>query len=222
MTQPIRVLIVDDHPVYAEGLRAILGVESDLELVGLAADGVEAIRLAEETQPDVAIIDARMPGMPGPEVATQLRTRLPTIRLLVLSGFDDDDLVFGMIKAGVAGYVLKDAAAAEIAQAIRHIHAGGSQLTPSVAWKLLQQFNALSRESGPAGDSLYDGLTPRELEVLRLVAGGRSNKEVAAELFISERTVENHIHNMYQKLQIHDRTQAMMYAMRKGLIQLQE
>ena len=217
----IRVIIVDDHPIYAEGLRAILSAESDFDLAGLARNGLEAIQLTERTRPEVVVLDVRLPGMSGAEVAHQIKQRHPEVQILALSGFDDDELVFSMIKAGATGYVLKDASPADIAQAIRNIHQGDSQLTPSITRKVLQQFAVLAREQNGTSESLYDGLTNREIEVLRLVASAKSNKEVASELCISERTVENHIHNIYQKLQIHDRTQAMLYAVRKGLVNLE-
>lgn len=214
----IRVLLVDDHPLYAEGVRAVLRDEHDIEVVAYASDGAEALRIALDLQPDVVVTDVRMPGISGPETTQQLLAHLPQVRVLALSGFDDDDLVFGMIKAGAIGYILKDAAPTDIARAIRNVNAGESQLTPSIARKVLHQFTVLSRDTSHTSDTLFDGLTSREVEVLRLVASAHSNKEVASELCISERTVENHIHNIYQKLQIHDRTQAMLYAVKKGLV----
>ena len=216
----IRVLIADDHPLYAEGLRAILHSENDIEFAGYATDGPQALRLIPSLQPDVVVLDVRMPGLSGIEVAEQIASRFPQIRVLALSGFDSDDLVFGMIKAGAAGYILKDTSPADIALAIRNIYAGESQLTPSIARKVLQQFTILSRDASATIDTVFDGLTSREVEVLRLIANAHSNKEVATVLCISERTVENHIHNIYQKLQIHDRTQAMLYAVKKGLVSL--
>lgn len=214
----IRVLLVDDHPLYAEGVRAVLRDENDIEVVAYASDGAEALQIALDLQPDVVVTDVRMPGISGPETTQQLLAHLPQVRVLALSGFDDDDLVFGMIKAGAIGYILKDAAPTDIARAIRNVNAGESQLTPSIARKVLHQFTVLSRDTSHTSDTLFDGLTSREVEVLRLVASAHSNKEVASELCISERTVENHIHNIYQKLQIHDRTQAMLYAVKKGLV----
>ncbi|MBI3978471.1 MAG: response regulator transcription factor [Chloroflexi bacterium] len=215
----IRVLIVDDHPVYAEGLRAIIEEESDLEVVALAHSGAEAVELLDTAEPDVITLDVRLPGMNGADTARAIRARRPYAQILVVSGFDDERVVADMVRAGATGYVLKDAGATEIVAAIRRVNDGESYLTPSVARKLIEQFSALATQ--PAQEDT-DGLTPRELEVLRLVAAGMTNKEVAADLCLSERTVENHIHNIYQKLQIRDRTQAVLYAMRRGWVTLQE
>src|SRR3972149_2269686 len=158
----IRVVIVDAPPIYSEGLRAVLSTEPDIDLLGLAKNGQEAIQLVDRSRPEVIVLDVRMPGMAGAEVARQIKLRHPEVQILALSGFDDEELVFGMIKAGATGYVLKDAAPTEISQAIRAVHSGASQLTPSIARKVLQQFTVMAKEQTGSSEAMYDGLTNRE------------------------------------------------------------
>lgn len=214
---PIRMLIVDDHPIYAQGLKALLEDEADLNIVGLAADGFAALDLIEALRPDIVVLDVRLPGISGPDLARQIRIRWPELRILALSGFDDDETVCDMIAAGAMGYVLKDAGPEEIARALRLVMAGQSHLTPSVARKVLEQFGRLD-DPGRERLEEYDGLSGREVEVLRLIAQGDSNKQIARRLYLSERTIENHVYNIYRKIEVRDRTQAMLYAVRKGLV----
>lgn len=209
--RPIRVLVVDDHGVVREGLRAYLELEPDLEVVGEARDGREAIRKALELQPDVVVMDLLMPVMDGVEATAGIKQRLPETHVIVLTSFVDDEKVVPAIKAGATSYLLKDVAAVDLARAIRGAHAGQAQLHPEVARRLMQQVTA------PRPPDAAAGLTEREREVLRLVAQGRSNKEIARELVVSERTVKGHVSNILGKLGLQDRTQAALYAVRHGL-----
>lgn len=218
----VRLMIVDDHPVYRHGLRAILDVERDIETVAEASNGTEAVTKAAELLPDVILMDVKMRGMNGPETTRQIKAAHPSVQIIGLSGYDDEECVFEMIKAGAIGYLLKDSAPAQLVQAIRDAAKGGSQLDPSIARKVLKEFAQLASMQDQKRVDLYDGLSARELEVLKSIAMGRSNREVASDLCISERTVENHVRNIYQKLHIRDRSQAILYAVRKGLIELSE
>lgn len=208
---PIRVLVVDDHGVVREGLRAYLELEPDLEVVGEARDGREAIRKAQELLPDVVVMDLLMPVMDGVEATAGIKQRLPETHVIVLTSFVDDEKVVPAIRAGATSYLLKDVAAVDLARAIRGAHAGQAQLHPEVARRLMQQVTAPRKPEAAAG------LTEREREVLRLVAQGRSNKEIARELVVSERTVKGHVSNILGKLGLQDRTQAALYAVRHGL-----
>lgn len=213
---PTRVLIVDDHPVWADGLRTALSAESGIEVVGVASNGQEALTLTSKLQPAVVLLDARLRGQSGPETARLLRSQFPSIHVLALSAHDDEETVFEMLRAGAGGYLLKDVEPEAIAAAIRELVAGGAPMAPSVARKLVREVNRLSMQATTLTNT--EGLTNREMEVLRLVANGWSNRRIAQELCLSERTVENHLHNIFHKLQVHDRTQAALYALRRGWI----
>jgi DNA-binding NarL/FixJ family response regulator len=206
----IRVVIVDDHPLHTMGLKVVLEEDPDISVVGLASSGAEAVQLAMSLQPDVVVMDVRMPDCDGIEA-----TRAIKRSCAALSGFDDEEVVVGILKAGASGYVLKDAPFAEIATAVRRVSAGQSYLTPSVARSVLFELQRHPGESAVPNDQ---GLTPRELEVLRLLGRGMSNREIAVNLVISERTVENHIRSTYTKLGIRTRTQALLHAVRLGLV----
>jgi NarL family two-component system response regulator LiaR len=217
MTGPIRVLVVDDHVVVRKGIHALLATEPDVEVVGEAENGREAVAEAERLQPDVILMDLVMPEMDGIEAIHRITTRQPEARILVLTSFAADDKVLPAIKAGALGYLLKDSGPEELVDAIHQVQRGESSLHPAIARKLLQE---LSRPSDrpPAPESL----TEREVEVLQLVARGRSNREIAEELTISEATARTHVSNILSKLHLASRTQAVLYALREGLASLDE
>jgi NarL family two-component system response regulator LiaR len=208
---PIRVLIVDDHGVVREGLRAYLELEPDIKVVGEARDGQEGVRRAQELRPDVVLMDLMMPHMDGVEATTAIKQQRPEAHVIVLTSFVDDERVVPAIKAGATSYLLKDVAAADLARAIRGARAGQAQLHPEVARRLMQQVTS------PRKVEAATQLTEREREVLRLLADGRSNKEIARALVVSERTVKGHVSNILGKLGLQDRTQAALYAVRHGL-----
>ena len=217
MTSPIRVLVADDHAIVRKGIRALLATEADIEVVGEAADGKEAVEKAERLHPDVILMDLVMPGMDGIEATRRITTRQPETRILVLTSFAEDEKVFPALKAGALGYLLKDAGPEELVRAIRQVYCGESSLHPAIARKVLQE---LSRP--PERPPTPEPLTERELEVLRLIAKGKSNREIAEELVISEATVRTHVSNILGKLQLASRTQAALYALREGIAELSE
>jgi len=206
----IRVILADDHPVVRSGIRAELDGADGIEVVGEASSGDEAIRLVEELRPDVLVSDVVMPGMDGVEVARLLREKHPELRILALSAYDENAFVFGLLSAGAMGYVLKEEALDTIVEAIRAASRGESWLSPRVAAKVMKR--GIGTEEVP--------LTERELEVLRLMAKGLSNKGIASELFISERTVKFHISNILSKLGVFSRTEAVLYAIRRGWVRV--
>ena len=227
---PIRVLIVDDQRLMRDGLRALLELQDGLEIVGEAGSGQDALVEVAATAPDVVLMDVRMPQMSGVEATRALRERGDRPRILILTTFDDDQYVFDALKAGAAGYVLKDLPAADLAAAIRTVQGGGVHLAPSVASKVVAELARLHDSASPAApavlapppaapasDSPVEELTPRERQVLRLLATGASNREIGAQLFISEGTVKNHISNILGRLGLRDRTQAAIYAKEHGL-----
>jgi NarL family two-component system response regulator LiaR len=213
MTKRITVLIADDHPVVRQGLRTFLEVQEGLELAGEASDGAEAVQLVQQSLPDVVLMDLVMPGVDGIEATRQIRDLSPSTKVIVLTSFDDDERVFPAIKAGAAGYLMKDVPPAELAEAVRRVHRGEALVAPSVAAKLMQE--VAGRKPAIAD------LTERELDVLRLVARGLSNKLIARELVVSEKTVKTHVSNILAKLHLADRTQAALYAVRERLVELE-
>ena len=213
MADVISVLIADDHPFVRHGLRTYLETLDDLEVVGEASDGAEAVELAGQLLPEVVLMDLVMPELGGVEATRAIRAASPSTKVIVLTSFDDDEKVFPAIKAGAAGYLLKDVHPAELAEAVRKASRGEALLAPSVAARLMQE---VSGERPPAA-----GLTERELEVLRLIARGMSNKLIARELVVSEKTVKTHVSNILAKLHLADRTQAALYAVREGLAELE-
>ena len=217
----IRVLIVDDHALYRRGLLTVLDTEDGIEVVGEAADGVEAVDQAEETLPDVIVMDVSMPKRGGIDACRVIRQRVPSARILMLTSSDDEANLFEAVRAGANGYLLKDVPPEEVAAGIRGVHQGQSLLSPMMASKLLTEFALISQRDtlpAPTPGLELPRLTHRELDILKLVARGRLNREIAAELFISENTVRNHIRNILDKLQMHSRMEAAMYAVRQRLI----
>jgi two-component system, NarL family, response regulator LiaR len=214
---PIRVFIAEDHAIVRKGIRALLALEPDIEVVGEANNGREAVRGIAGTRPDVVLMDLVMPEMDGIEAIRQVVAGRPQARILVLTSFATDDKVFPAIKAGALGYLLKDSEPRDVVDAIRQVHRGESSLHPRIARKLMQE---LSRP--PDRPPTPDPLTEREMEVLRLVAQGKSNREIADELTVTEGTVRVHVSSILAKLHLASRTQATLYALREGLASLGE
>lgn len=217
MSETIRVLIVDDHVFVRKGIQALLATEKDIEVVGEAEDGEQALERIELLNPDVILLDLLMPKLDGIEVTQRVLADDPNARILVLTSFTADDKVFPAIKAGAMGYLLKDSEPEELVQAIRQVYLGESSLSSVIARKVLKE---ISRP--PDKDLTTEPLTERELEVLRFVARGMSNREIADELVLSEATVRTHVSNILGKLHLASRTQAALYALRKGFAPLDE
>ena len=215
MSERIRVLIADDHAVVRQGLRTFLEVQDDIEVVGEAVDGEEAVKLTGALSPDVAIVDLVMPGLGGIAAIQQITAAGLATRVIVLTSFADDEKVFAAVRAGASGYLLKDVRPQDLAEAIRTVMRGEALLNPAIAAKLMQGF---AQESRPATGH---PLTDREMDVLRLLARGRSNKEIALDLGVAEKTVKTHVSNILQKLDLADRTQAALYAVRTRLVEIE-
>ena len=215
MDNEIRVLICDDHAVVREGLRALLSTEADMTIVGEAADGEGAVLAYRDLQPDVTLLDMVMPRMDGLEAIRAIKGEFPHARILVLTSFAEDDMVFPAIKSGALGYLLKDSSPDELIRAIRDVSRGEASLHPSIARRLIMELSQPSTLPPTP-----EPLTEREVEVLRLVAQGLSNQEIAKTLTISERTVGNHIGSILRKLHLANRTQAALYALRRGLVDI--
>jgi NarL family two-component system response regulator LiaR len=213
----IRILIADDHPVVRKGLRSLINIKSGMKLVGEAENGLEAVEKARSLQPDVILLDLVMPHMGGLEAISRIKQDNPDARILILTTFAEDDLVFPAMKAGALGYLLKDSSPEMLLQAIRDVSQGGSSLHPAIARKLIRELN-----QPPDLPPTDDPLTEREVEVLRLVAQGLSNQAIADKLVLSEGTVRIHISNILGKLHLANRTQAALYALRKGLANLDD
>ena len=221
MVEKIKVLIADDHRIIREGLNAILEMKEDIQIVGEAADGGEAVEKARTLMPDVIVMDVSMPGMGGVEATRIIKRELPHIGIIALTMYDDQQYIFDFVRAGATGYLLKDADSAQIVSAIRAVSHGESLIHPSVASKILAEFSLLPGGKGKKQSFLEHDLTKRELTVLRLVAEGKTNKEIANVLDLSEKTVKNHVRNIFHKLHVYDRTQAAILAIRKGIIDLE-
>jgi NarL family two-component system response regulator LiaR len=227
MKKPIRVLLVDDHTIVRDGIRSLLKTQPDIEVAGEASNGRDALSMAESLRPDVVVMDLVMPGMDGIEAIRLIVDGRPESRILVLTSFSAEDKVFPAIKAGAMGYLLKDCDSEELVLAIHQVHRGESSLHPKIARMLLQELAAARSLSDggspPRSERLaVDPLTERELEVLRLVARGKSNREIADELVVTEGTVRTHVSNILSKLHLASRTQATLFALREGLTSLDE
>ncbi|KGN32337.1 chemotaxis protein CheY [Knoellia sinensis KCTC 19936] len=214
----IRIVIADDHDLYRRGMQAVIGLEPDLEIVAEAGSGAEAVEKVFEFDPDVVLLDVRMPGNSGIEACTAIKEKAPRTKILILTASDDESDLFSAIKAGASGYLLKDLPTEQIADSVRLVHSGQSMIPPHMASQLIAEFSRLSNEPPKEAQS-GPRLTDRELEVLALVARGKANKEIASQLFISENTVKNHVRNILEKLQLHSRVEAALYALRRNLIE---
>ena len=214
----IKLMLVDDQALFREGLRTLLSVYDDLEIVGEANNGQEAVERAPELRPDVILMDLRMPVLDGVAATRQIHETMPATKIIVLTTFDDDDHVFDGLRAGAVGYLPKDVPSEKLVEAIRAAAQGQTFLQPSVAAKVVAEFTRLSTAPTQAAQPLVEPLSERELEILRLIATGASNKEIAGELFITEGTVKNHVTNILGKLGVRDRTQAALKAKELNLI----
>jgi len=214
----IRVVIADDQAVFRRGLDVILGLEDDIEVVAEASNGEDAVAKSVEHAPDVVLMDVRMPALTGIQAAGRIRAALPSAKILMLTVSDEEDDLYEAIKAGANGYLLKEVSGEEVADDIRAVAAGQSLISPSMASKLLTEFSALARRASAQSQLPAPVLTARELEVLKLVAKGLSNRDVAEQLYISENTVKNHVRNILEKLHLHSRMEAVMYAVRERLL----
>ncbi|WP_433499866.1 response regulator [Sphaerimonospora sp. CA-214678] len=219
--EPIRVLIVDDHALIRRSLELALAAEADIEVVGEASDGREAVELADRLLPDVILMDVRMPRQDGIEATRAIKESVPSTRVIMLTVSDEEEDLFEAIKAGATGYLLKDVQLDEVPDAVRGVHEGQSLINPAMAAKLISEFATMSRKEAERPPQLpVPKLTDREMEVLRLVAKGMNNREIAKELFISENTVKNHVRNILEKLQLHSRMEAVVYAVRERLLEI--
>ncbi|HSR31796.1 MAG TPA: response regulator transcription factor [Anaerolineae bacterium] len=218
--EKITVLLADDHVLMREGTRELLEREEGFQVVGEADDGEQAVELAARLEPDVALIDIAMPKLNGIEATKQIKATCPATAVLILTAYDDDQYVFTLLEAGAAGYLLKDVRARDLVEAVRAVNAGESVLHPVIARKVVNRFAHRPDESSE--ESPVDQLTEREMEVLRLAAKGMSNKEIAQELVLSVRTVQGHLHNIFEKLRVGSRTEAILHALRKGWLTLED
>jgi NarL family two-component system response regulator LiaR len=215
----IKILIADDHAVVREGTRQILEGEPDLEVVAEAADGEEAIELADKFKPDLAIIDISMPKVDGIEATRKIKALYPAMAVLILTAYDDDQFVFSLLEAGAAGYLLKSVRGKELIDAVRQVHAGESVLHPSITRKVLNRFVATPDQSNAPKEKV---LSEREIEVLRLATQGLSNQDIADKLYLSLRTVQAHLGHIFNKLQVSSRTEAVVKALKEGWISLED
>jgi two-component system NarL family response regulator len=219
--EPIRVLIADDHALFRRGLEMVLDEEDDIDLVGQASDGTEAVAVAGESLPDVVLMDIRMPKISGIEACRATKEVAPSAKIVMLTISDEEEDLFEAIRAGASGYLLKDIPLDEVADAVRAVYGGQSLINPSMAGKLLTEFATLAKRDDEERPQEVPAprLTEREMQVLKLVARGMNNRDIAKELFISENTVKNHVRNILEKLQIHSRMEAVMVAVREKLIE---
>jgi DNA-binding NarL/FixJ family response regulator len=220
--EAIRTLIVDDHALFRRGLEIVLVSESDIEVVGQAGDGAEAVQKAAESVPDIVLMDVRMPRSSGIQACRAIKDAAPSAKIIILTMSDEEEDLFEAIRAGASGYLLKDIPLDEVAEAVRAVHGGQSLISPSMAGKLLTEFATLAKrdQDQPPQQLPAPKLTDREMQVLKLVARGMNNRDIAKELFISDNTVKNHVRNILEKLQIHSRMEAVMVAVREKIIEL--
>jgi len=215
-SKPIRLVIADDHAVVRQALRLMLEMDDDMSVVGEAVDGAEAVSLTQGLKPDLVLMDIRMEGMDGVEATRRLRQVAPNVPVLVLTGFGEDQILLKAVEAGACGFLLKDSTAEELKEAITRVVNGESLVTPSLLRKLLDEL----AHRGKATQPIHELLTPREMEVLRAIGRGMSNGEIARELVISQKTVKTHLGKIFSKLQVDGRAQAMLYAIREGLVEM--
>jgi len=216
----IKVLIVDDHRVVREGLSAILKTKDNVDVLGEAQDGQEAVEKARSLLPDVILMDVSMPKMTGVEATRIIKREFPHIGIIALTMYEEQQYIFDLVRGGATGYLLKDSDSDQIVKAIQSVYRGESLIHPAVASKILAEFSLLAQKKGKKAGWVEHDLTEREITVLRLVADGKTNKEIANNLDLREKTVKNHVRNIFHKLQVYDRTQAAILAIRKGLIEL--
>src|SRR5437868_15410268 len=210
--EPISILIVDDHAIVRQGLRTYLDLQADMHVVGEAADGKQAIEKVKDLLPEIVLMDLVMPGMDGVQATREITAISPSTRVIVLTSFSEDEQAFSYIKPGARGYLMKDVLPQDLARAIRTVHRGEAQLDPEIARKLMHEF------SNPQPTAPKHDLTERELEVLRLISLGKTNRDISEELVLSEKTVKTHVSNILQKLHLSDRTQAAVYALRQKIV----
>jgi DNA-binding NarL/FixJ family response regulator len=218
--EPIRVLVVDDHALFRRGLEMVLEQEPDIEVVGEAGDGGQAVQKSIETAPDIVLMDVRMPKGSGIEACRLIKEAVPSAKIIMLTISDEEVDLYEAIKAGATGYLLKEISIEEVASAIRAVQNGQSLISPSMASKLLTEFAIMVKRGDEKEQVPTPRLTDREMEVLRLVARGLNNRDIAKELFISENTVKNHVRNILEKLQLHSRMEAVVYAVREKLLEI--
>ena len=216
--EPTRVMVVDDHALFRRGLVSVLDEEADIDVVGEAGDGEEAVKLAADSQPDVVLMDVWMPNARGIEACPRIRKAVPHTKFIMLTMSDEESDLFDALKVGASGYLLKQIAVTDIADTIRRIVAGRPSIDPSMATKLIGEFAELAKQESAAEPVVIPQLTPRETEVLKLVARSLNNREIGGRLFITENTVKNHVRNILEKLQVHSRTEAAIYAVRAGYV----
>ena len=218
--EPIRILLADDHALVRQGTRELLDKQADLEVIAEAGDGREAVQLAIKKRPDVVIMDFAMPFLNGIEATRQIKAVAPSIAILVLTAYDSEQYIFAFLEAGAAGYLLKDVSVDELVRAVRAVHAGESILHPAITRKVISRFARPSAKGKPGSGT--DQITDRELEVLRLAARGLSNRDISRTLDISVRTVQTHLSNVFNKMGVGSRTEAVMFGLRNGLITLED
>lgn len=214
-TRPARVLIADDQNLFRSGLARLLDVDARVTVVGQASDGTEAVKMAASLKPDVVLMDIKMPNLDGIEAARRIISEDPKVKVLMLTTFEADNHVIQALKAGASGYVLKDSQVEAIVSSVLAVVAGERVMASAVANRVLEMLTGTTTPK-----EFYDGLTAREVEILKMVAAGMANKQIAFKLKISDKTVRNHVSNMYEKLNIYDRSQAVLYAVRKGLVEV--
>ncbi len=218
--EKIRILVVDDHTLVREGFARMLELSPELQVLGQAASAKDALEMVKTLQPDIVLMDINMPGMNGIEATRILKNEYPDVEVIILSMYDEEQYVLESVKAGATGYVLKEISPEDLLRAVKTVHNGGSMIQPSLARKVLKEFAHLARESpAPGRATLLRELSEREVEVLQYVADGKSNREIADTLTISEKTVKAHLRSIFRKLEVSDRAQAVAYAMRKGLVE---